>query len=78
MDLRTQYEEGMIRVTTDTEILQTISNADPDGDESRRTAPTAVDYDRHERWAREQFGDKAWEDYQHGAWTPSRYAAGWE
>lgn len=70
MDLRTQYEEGLIRVTTDEHDLRAIGDADPDGDEYRRTAPTAVDYDRHERWAIAEFGEKAWDDYRFAMWAP--------
>lgn len=42
-------------------ILQAIERRDPSG--FRGGPPTDADFQRHEQWARQSYGDKAWGDY---------------
>lgn len=56
------------------DVLYTIQRADPDGGERE---PTAADYAAFEAWARQGFGDAAWEVYSAGGWAQDRSEGDW-
>lgn len=50
------------------DALREIESLDPDGDETRTSPPTAVDYARHRTWAIGTYGADVWRIYRTEPW----------